>query len=221
MKIKSGKGFSETHDPNSALPSRITDRQQEIYEFIRQFLASRGIPPTMREIGEQFGIRSTNGVEKHLSALEQRGVILRERGKSRGIFLQAGDRTVFTVPLLGRVAAGQPVLSPENREDDISIDLSLFSIRSGQRLFALRVKGESMIDAHIMDGDVVLVRQQSSAQNNDIIVAQVEGDSTVKRYFLEKDRIRLQPENKAMQPVVLDRGDFRILGKVVGVMRKI
>ncbi len=199
----------------------ITDRQQEIYEFIRGVITSRGIPPTMREIGEQFGIRSTNGVEKHLSALEQSGFILRERGKSRGISLHAGARTVSIVPLLGRVAAGQPVLSPENREDDITIDLSAFSIRSGQRLFALRVKGESMIDAHIMDNDVVLVRQQSSAQNNDIIVALVEGEATVKRYFLEKDRVRLQPENKDMQPILLDRGEFRILGKVAGVMRKI
>jgi repressor LexA len=203
------------------MKNAITDRQQQIYEFIRTTLASRGIPPTIREIGEQFGIRSTNGVEGHLAALERSGLIVRERGKSRGISLSSGRRSVVTVPLVGRVAAGQPVLSPENREGDLAVDLSLFALKTAQNLFALNVKGESMINAHILDGDTVLVRQQAVAQNGDIVVALVEGETTVKRFFAEENRVRLQPENRAMKPLTLERGDFRILGKVVGVLRKL
>ena len=203
------------------MKTKITERQREIYEFIRTTLAARGIPPSMREIGEQFGIRSTNGVEGHLAALEQSGFITRERGKSRGISLHAEERTTAMVPLLGRVAAGVPVLSPENREAELMVDLALFSLRSSSNLFALTVKGESMRDAHILDGDTLLVRAQSTAQNRDIVVALVEGEATVKRFFLEKDRIRLQPENSTMKPLLLLRGEFRILGKAVGVIRKI
>jgi repressor LexA len=228
MKTKSGKAFSETYDPNSAFriphsefPSRITDRQQQIYEFIRATLTSRGIPPTIREIGEKFGIRSTNGVEGHLAALERSGLIVRERGKSRSISLPFGRRPTVTVPLIGRVAAGQPVLSPENREGDLAVDLSLFALKTAQDLFALNVKGESMVDAHILDGDTVLVRQQATARNGDIVVALVEGEATVKRFFAEERRVRLQPENKTMKPIMLERGDLRILGKVVGVLRKL
>lgn len=202
-----------------SMKNSITERQREIYEFVRGFITTRGTPPTLREIGEQFGIRSTNGVEGHLAALERNGLIVRERGKSRGIFLQAGERSVSTVPLIGRVAAGQPVLSPENLEGEVAVDLSLFSLKTAQHLFALTVKGESMVDAHILDGDTVLVRQQSTAQPGEIIVALVEEEATVKRFFPEAGRIRLQPENRAMRPLYVDRGAFRILGKVVGVMR--
>ena len=228
MKKTSGKGFNKDSDSNSALrtshsalaPS-LTARQREIYDFIRSTQASRGIPPSMREIGEKFNIRSTNGVEGHLAALERGGHIVRERGKSRGISLHAEARSMATIPLLGRVAAGAPVLSPENREAEVTVDLPLFSLRSGNNLFALKVRGESMRDAHIMDGDTLLVRSQATAQNNDIVVAMVEGEATVKRFFAEKDRIRLQPENSEMEPIFVHRGEFRIIGKVVGVIRKI
>jgi repressor LexA len=204
------------------MKTRITDRQREIYEFIQTTIAGRGIPPTIREIGEAFGIRSTNGVEKHLKALEQSGFVMRERGKSRSISLHAdGKRPLATVPLLGRVAAGVPVLSPENHEGEFAVDTSLFSLRSPHNLFALKVKGESMIDAHIVDGDTVIVRVQSAAQSGDIVVALVNGEATVKRLFVERDRVRLQPENSSMKPLNLDRGDFRVLGRVVGVVRKI
>jgi repressor LexA len=175
----------------------------------------------MREIGEQFGIRSTNGVEGHLAALEKSGHIVRERGKSRGLSLRTGGRSQATVPLLGRVAAGTPVLSPENREGEIMVDLALFSLRSSNNLFALKVRGESMVNAHITDGDTLLVRAQATAQNGDIVVALVEEEATVKRFFIEKNRVRLQPENNAMKPLYLDRGDFRIVGKAVGVLRRI
>ncbi len=203
------------------MKNKLTERQQAIYDFIRTTVASRGIPPSMREIGEKLGIRSTNGVEGHLAALARSGLIAREKGKSRGISLQTNDRSVTMIPLLGRVAAGMPVLSPENREGEVMVDLSLFSLRSGSNLFALRVKGESMINAHIMDGDTLLVRAQSTAQNNDIVVALADGETTVKRFFLEKGLVRLQPENSSMKPIYIERGEFRIIGKAVGVIRKV
>jgi len=203
------------------MKNTITERQQEIYEFIRTTIATRGIPPSMRELGAQFAIRSTNGVEGHLAALERSGYITRERGKSRGISLRAKARSSATIPLLGRVAAGTPVLSPENQEAEILIDLSLFSLRSSHNLFALIVRGESMKEAHIMDGDTLLVRAQSTAQNGEIVVALVDGEATVKRFYLERKGIRLQPENKAMKPITLERGEFRIVGKAVGVLRRI
>jgi repressor LexA len=203
------------------LKIKITERQQEIYDFIRTTIATRGIPPSMREIGKKSGIRSTNGVERNLAALEGVGLIVRERGKSRGISLPAGGRPAAPVPLLGRVAAGVPVLSPENREGEVMVDLSLFSLKSRNNIFALKVRGESMKDAHIMDGDTLLVRAQSTAQNGDIVVALTDGDATVKRFFLEKDRVRLQPENSSMKPLFFERGEFRIVGKAVGVIRRI
>jgi len=203
------------------MKSNLSERQQAIYEFIRTVTADSSMPPSMREIGEKFGIRSTNGVEKHLQALERSGHINRVRGKSRGIAVISGLRTASNVPLMGRVAAGVPVLSPENREGDIAIDLSLFSLKTPHQVFALGVRGESMIDAHILDGDTVLVREQATARNGDIVVALVEDEATVKRFFLENDRIRLQPENRNMAPLYFDRGDLRIIGKVVGVMRKL
>ncbi len=203
------------------MKNKLTERQQEIYEFIRSTLAERGIPPSMREVGKKFGIRSTNGVEGHLSALERIGLIIRERGKSRGISLKVGERPAVAIPLIGRVAAGMPVLSPENREGEVMVDLSLFSLRTSQNLFALKVKGESMVNAHILDGDLLLLRAQATAQNGDIVVALADGEATVKRFFLEKNRVRLQPENSAMKPIFVERGDFRIIGKAVGVLRKV
>jgi repressor LexA len=200
---------------------KISERQKDIYDFIRRTIESRGIPPTIREIGLRFGIRSTNGVDKHLQSLEKAGLLSRQRGASRGIRLSAVQKMLATVPLLGRVAAGLPVLSPENREGEYTVDGSLFGIGPEQRVFALRVRGESMIDAHIMDGDTVLVREQSMARNGDIVVALVEGEATVKRFFLEEGRVRLQPENRTMPPLYFLGGDLRVMGKVVGVMRRL
>ncbi len=199
----------------------ITDRQQEIYHFIKSVVDRRGMPPTMREIGEKFGIRSTNGVEGHLAALESHGLIKRERGKSRGLLVRTTVRPPLTIPILGRVAAGQPVLSPENREGEMTIDPSAFSIRTGTNLFGLKVRGESMADAHIMDGDVLIIRSQQTAQNGEIVVAMVDGEATVKRFFLEAGRVRLQPENEAYKPIYVDRGDLMLMGKLVGLVRKV
>jgi repressor LexA len=203
------------------MKSTITERQRKILEFIRSTIAVRGIPPSMREIGAQFSIRSTNGVEGHLAALAKGGHIIRERGKSRGISLRTRERNAVAIPLLGRVAAGVPVLSPENREGEVLVDLSTFALRSGNNLFGLKVRGESMVNAHIMDGDTLLVRAQAVAQNNDIVVALVDGETTVKRFFVEKGRVRLQPENSTMKPLFVERGEFRILGRAVGVLRRL
>jgi repressor LexA len=199
----------------------ITERQREIYEFIKAAIDGRGIPPTMREIGAQFDIRSTNGVDRHLAALEKAGLIKRERGKSHGIRLTSGERPMASIPLLGRVAAGMPVLSPEHREGEIKVDLALFKLRSPQGIFALKVKGDSMMDSHIVDGDSLIVHSQATARDGDIVVAMVDGEATVKRFFLEKNRVRLQPENRTMRPIYVERGELRVLGKVVGVLRKI
>ena len=199
----------------------ISERQQDILGFIRETIERRGIPPSLREIGVKFGIRSTNGVDKHLAALERAGLIMREPGKSRSITVAGGRQSLASVPVLGRVAAGQPVLSPENREGTCSVDQELFGIRPAQSVFALRVKGDSMIEAHILDGDTVLVREQAEARNGDIVVALVEGEATVKRFYLEEGRVRLQPENRTMSPIIIERGELRIAGKVVGVMRRV
>jgi repressor LexA len=123
--------------------------------------------------------------------------------------------------LLGRVAAGLPVLAPENREGDVMVDPSLFSLKSAHNIFALKVKGDSMVNAHIVDNDTLLVRAQATARDGDIVVALVDGEATVKRFFLGKNHVRLQPENSAMKPLLLDRGEFLILGKVVGVLRRL
>lgn len=203
------------------MKKELTDRRREIYDYIRSVVDRRGMPPTIREIGEAFGIRSTNGVEGHLAALERSGMIRRERGKSRGILLGSAQRSPVAVPMLGRVAAGQPLLAPENRDGEVMVDAAVFSIRSTSTVFALQVKGESMIDAHILDGDILLVRAQKSAQNGEIVVALVDGETTVKRFFHEKDRVRLQPENSALKPIIVERGEFQILGKAIGVIRKV
>ncbi len=203
------------------MKKKLTVRQQSIYDFIRATIDNRGIPPTMREIGEEFGIRSTNGVEGHLAALERSGLIARERGTSRGIALREVGGPIAAVPLLGRVAAGTPALAPENREGEVMVDLSLFSFRSVRNIFALKVKGESMVNAHILDGDTILVRAQATARDGDIVVALVEGEATVKRFFARKNSVRLQPENSSMKPIIIDRGEFLILGKAVGVLRKL
>lgn len=199
----------------------MSERQRSILEYIRLHTAETGIPPTMREIGERCGIASTNGVEKHLQALERMGLIARSRGKSRGIALRSASGSAVSIPLVGRIAAGLPVISPENREGEIAVDLSLFSLKTARNVFALVVRGDSMINAHILDGDTVIVQEQHDAQNGDIIAALVDGEATVKRFFRESGRIKLQPENESMKPLYFDKGDFRIIGKVVGIMRKI
>ncbi len=212
----------------------LTDRQKEILDFIVSTSEERGYPPTIREIGEQMDIRSTNGVNDHLKALERKGYLTRAEQQSRSLVptkrarlvLGMGvkkDSTFIDVPLLGKVAAGAPLLATENIEDSVRIDSFLLG-GSGKEVFALRVKGESMIDDGIHDGDFLFVRKAPSAHPGDIVVALIEDEATVKRFYPESERIRFQPANKDMDPIYVNKSQFKqtmILGKVVGVYRKV
>jgi repressor LexA len=207
----------------------LTDRQREILEFITQSIRERGYPPTLREIGLQFGIRSTNGVNDHLRALEKKGYLQREDLKSRALRpvsasrgeARAHHRDVVDVPVIGRVAAGAPLLAVENVQDTVQVDR--FFIGQTREVFALRVKGESMIEDGIFDGDYIFVRKQLQASRGDIVVAMIGDEATVKRYFPEGDSIRFQPANSAMQPIIVKKRDFKsvnLVGVVIGVYRK-
>jgi len=205
-------------------PKALTDRQRSVLEYLKQFLRDNGYPPTIREIAAHFGIRSPRGVQDHLAALERKGFIRRSRERSRGIELlglaplPAGDGNVVSLPLVGRVAAGQPVLSDENIEDWIEVDAS-FAAREGN--FLLKVVGDSMVDAHILDGDTIVVSPQETARNGEIVVALVDDEATVKTFYREPGGIRLQPENPDMEPIRVPAGsgEVRIIGRVVAVMR--
>ena len=206
---------------------KLTQRQQTIYDFIAQTIRSRGAPPTIRDIMEEFAISSTNGVRTTLAALEKKGHIRRHPRLSRGIELaDYVERTplsdaVAEVPLIGRVAAGEPVLAVQNIEDTLQVDRALLPA-SGD-LFALRVHGQSMKDAGILDGDIVLARQQENAERGDIVVALLDEEATVKRYYPDPQCIRLMPENEAFDPIIIsgEAENFRIAGKVVSLMRRL
>jgi repressor LexA len=201
-------------------PRPVTDRQQAILDFIVDAIRNRGFPPTLREIGAAFGISSTKGVNDHLEALERKGKIRREKDLSRAIEVvglpQTSDDSE-AVPVLGRIAAGAPLLAAEQVETSFRLDRSLLH---GDGNFLLRVQGDSMIEAHICDGDYVLVRPQDTAIEGEVVVALLDDEATVKRYFRDGDGIRLQPANASLQPIRVDPdAEFRILGKVVGVLR--
>ncbi len=212
----------------------LTDRQKEILQFILRTSEERGFPPTIREIGEEMDIASTNGVNDHLKALERKGFLTRGEQQSRslvatkrarlvlGLGAKKNDPSMIDVPLLGRVAAGAPILAQENIEDTVRIDSFLLG-GNGREVFALRIKGNSMIDDGIHDGDFIFVKKTPSATPGEIVVALIEDEATCKRFFPEGDRIRFQPANKDMEPIFVQRTDFKqtmILGKVVGVYRK-
>lgn len=200
----------------------LTKRQRQVLNFITRSIEERGYPPTMREIGEHMGIRSTNGVNDHLKALERKGYVEREDLKSRTLRPVETSPRPVSVPLVGRVAAGQPILAVENLEETIKVDRYL--VGSGENIFGLRVKGESMIEDGILDGDIVFVKQQRTAERGDIVVAMVDEDATVKRYFPEKGGVRLQPANAAMSPIYIrpdDGTSLDLLGVVVGVFRRV
>jgi repressor LexA len=227
-------GGLEGGQPGGERVEELTERQREILTFIVKETESRGFPPTIREIGEEMEIRSTNGVNDHLKALERKGYLLRGEQQSRSLVptkrarlvLGLGakkDADLVDVPVLGRVAAGAPLLATENIEDSVRIDSFLLG-GNGREVFALRVKGESMIEDGIFDGDFIFVRKAPSAQPGDIVVALIEDEATVKRYYPEGDRVRFQPANATMQPIYVHRSEFRstmILGQVVGVYRRL
>jgi repressor LexA len=223
----------------------LTQRQRDILDFISASIVERGFPPTLREIGEHFSIRSTNGVNDHLKALEKKGHLRREDLKSRamrpvlpdgsgevvplrrapagtGVMDIVSGDDMAEIPILGRVAAGQPILAVEHATDTVRIDRML--IGSHREVFGLRIVGESMIEDGIFDGDYVFVKKTAGANPGDIVVAMIEGEATVKRYFPEGDMIRFQPANSNMQPIIVRKSEFKsvdIIGIVVGVYRKL
>jgi len=206
----------------------LSPRQRDVLDFISSTLAHRQVPPTYREIGDALGIASTNGVADHVKALIKKGYVKKidpgpdGAGVARGLQLteKAGSKrrgAVVSVPLVGHVAAGQPILAEENYERALHLDRGL--VPDGV-IFALRVRGESMIEEGIHDGDFVIVKQQSTARNGDIVVALVDGDATVKHFFREGPRIRLQPANSDMEPIYVDATNSTLIqGLVVGVYR--
>jgi len=200
----------------------LTGRQRQALDFIVRATGERGCPPTIREIGDALGISSTNGVRYVLQALVRKGYIRRRPLVSRGIEVVAGRPRghMVTVPLVGRVAAGEPILAEENIEDFFFLDSSFLT--SGQ-VFALRVQGESMKDVGILDGDIVFARQQSTAEKGEIVVALIGEEATVKRFYPENGRVRLEPANPDYGPIVVDKKapGFRVAGKVVGLIRRI
>jgi len=200
----------------------LTRRQKEVLDFIEVCIAESGYPPTLREIGEYLGIKSTNGVNDHLKALEKKGYIVRGSMKSRALRLVNLSGPVVEVPLLGHVHAGELALAVEEHEATVRIDR--FLLGPSREVFALRVKGDSMIEDGIHDGDFIFVTKSLTADKGDTVVVMVEGEATVKRFYPEGDRIRLQPANAAMDPIILHRSQFRsidLLGVVVGVFRKV
>jgi repressor LexA len=204
----------------------LTARQRQILDFIRSEIHRRGFPPSVREIGEAVGLSSSSTVHSHLAALEAKGLLRRDPAKPRALEVldyRDTDRAVDyervqAVPLVGQVAAGEPILAAENIEATLPLPVSF----SGEDTFVLRVKGESMIEAGILDGDFVVVRQQPTASNGEIVVAMINEEATVKRFFKEEGRVRLQPENRSMEPLYADEhADFAVLGKVVALFRRI
>ncbi len=204
----------------------LNDKAREILEFIRDFVRTRGMPPTIREIGDQFAIRSTNGVRYYLDHLEDEGYIRRSAKISRGLELVHPAETVatadegeFGIPVLGRVAAGSPILAEQNHDSTLEPNRFFGDMRG---LFALKVRGDSMIEAGILDGDYVVVRSQERANAGEMVVALVEDEATVKYYRPRGEHIELEPANERYQPIVVERdSQFRILGVVKGVMRTV
>lgn len=201
--------------------SDLSAKQKQILEYMKAEVREKGYPPSVREICDAVGLKSTSTVHGHLSRLEKKGLIRRDPTKPRAIeilddsFYDTPQRELVHVPIVGNIAAGTPILAEENIEDTFPIPVDYIH---NDTVFMLRVKGKSMIEAGIFDRDLILVRQQNDANNGDIVVALIEDFATVKTFYREKDFIRLQPENPAMSPIIVK--DVLILGKVIGLFRK-
>ena len=197
----------------------LTPRQKAIYEFVLKTIREKGYAPSIQEIGSRFQIASTNGVSDHLKALEKKGYI-RRIGKRAIEVLSALGKPVLTatreIQVLGRVPAGKPFLSEENSEGVLTIPTDM----GAGKLFALQVKGDSMIEAGILDGDRVIVKQQGTAENGEIVCAIIDGEATLKRFYHEDGVITLKAENEKYAPITVSAGEFRIAGRVVGLLRK-
>ncbi len=196
-----------------------TERQRRILDIIRDFTAEHGYPPSVREIGERVGLSSSSTIHAHLKALERRGLISRDPTKPRALRSSIGPSThhAVVVPILGRVAAGVPITAQENVEGEFL--LSPDYVPRASDAFMLRVQGDSMVDAAILDGDLILVRPQRTAENGEIVVAMMDGEATVKRFYREAGRVRLQPENRTMAPIYAS--DVEIVGRVEAVVRRL
>ena len=218
--------------------NELTAKQKEVFEFLKDFLQKRGFPPTLREIASHFGLKGPKAPQKTLNILERKGYIRKVPGGSRAIeiigsrvgrhgglpykmgFVESASTPTFPIPIVGRVQAGEPILAIENIEGYLNLDQNLVS--SGD-VFLLRVQGDSMIEAHIQDGDFALVKPQPNAENGEIVVALIEDEATIKRIFQKRDLIRLEPANPKMDPIVVKKGEKRvtIVGKVIGILRKL
>ncbi len=200
--------------------TQLTDRQREVLEFIKEFANENGYPPTIREICKRFGFQP-HAASNHVDALVRKGYLSKQPLKSRSIeVLGSARRGLTEVPIVGRVAAGEPILAIENIEGTIMLPAEWAKSKD---CFLLRVEGDSMIDAHICSGDYVLVKRQDTAESGDIVIAMLDDEATAKRFSIESGRIILKPENKQMEPIFVDKckKEFRIIGKVVGVWRNI
>lgn len=199
---------------------KITAKQEEILEYIKQTILKKGYPPAVREICEAVRLKSTSSVHSHLATLEEKGLIRRDPTKPRTIEIldenfNFNRREMVNVPVVGTVAAGQPLLAEQNIEDYFPIPVELLP---NADTFMLKVKGDSMVNVGIFDGDQIIVEQTSTAQNGDIVVALLDDSATVKRFYKENGHYRLQPENDFMEPIVVDQVDIQ--GKVIGLFRK-
>jgi repressor LexA len=203
----------------------ITRRQRQVYDLISRFVAEKGYSPSFEEIAKGLGLSSLATVHKHVSNLQKKGLLIRDYNRSRSIDLlppkgrlkqSMSVNTAMVLPLVGRIAAGQPIEAVENPET-----ISLADFVRSKEVFVLEVRGDSMQDEHILDGDYVLVEKTKIAHNGDIVVALVNGsDATLKRFYREGDNIRLQPSNVTMQPIIVPAGSVEIQGRVIGVLRK-
>ena len=195
----------------------LVKKEKEVYDFIKKQIDEEGYPPSVREICTAVGLSSPSTVHRYINSLEEKGYIIKDGLKKRAIRLpkQENGVDVLSVPVVGTVAAGQPILAQENIEEYFPLPIHYAAKRD---MFMLRVRGESMVNAGILDGDYVIVEQQDSARNGEIIVALIDDSATVKTFYKEKDYIRLQPENDALMPIITK--DVKILGKVSGVFRK-
>ena len=211
------------------MPRKITKRQQQIYDFIRSYQLEKGYPPSVREMAAAVGLSSPSTVHAHLSALEQHGLIRRDKTKPRAleVFNEDGSnaqlasvtetpsRGTISLPLIGRVAAGLPILAEQNVEDTFTLPTEIATDSSS---FVVEVHGDSMVNAGIFNGDYIIVREQHNAMNGEIVVAMIDGEATVKTFYKEAGRVRLQPENDSMEPIYAVNPT--ILGKVVALMRR-
>ncbi|MFU0823857.1 transcriptional repressor LexA [Clostridium sp.] len=195
------------------------DKQTEIYEFIKKQILEKGYPPSVREICKGVGLSSTSTVHGHLARLEKKGLIRRDSTKPRAIEILKEPmikKEIVNIPIIGKVPAGTPILAVENIEDTFPISLNFMP--SNKELFMLSITGESMIEAGILDGDLAIIEKTDYAENGDIVVALIDNEATLKRFFKEKSFIRLQPENKSMSPIIVE--NCKIIGKLVGLFRR-